>query len=274
MVLELSHDAFGRISQLVYQRFSILLTERKRSLVVSRLSRYVQTLGFEHFEDYLDAVEADRSGDAVSELVNRLSTNFTFFNREPAHFEYFQRTLLPQRDAASGGSRRLHIWVPGCSSGEEPWMLAICLSEHFGPAVAQRAAILATDISARALSTALEGVYDSENTSRLPGGLRQKYFDSAGDGLWRVKDRLRNLVLFRRLNLNRPAFPFRKPMDAIFCRNVMIYFDAETREDLARRFHDNLSPGGCLFIGHSETIDGGGRFERVMPAVYRRREDA
>jgi chemotaxis protein methyltransferase CheR len=274
VVLDLSQDAFTRLSRMVYERFRILLTERKRSLIVSRLSRFVQTQGFERFEDYLDAVEDDRSGQAVSELVNRLSTNFTFFNREPAHFEFFQRQFLAQRDQATRGDQRLHVWVPGCASGEEPWMLAICLSEHYGQAVAQKAAILATDISARALSTALEGIYSAENTSRLPAGLRAKYFDEVSAESWRVKDKLRSLVLFRRLNLNRPAFPFRRGMDAIFCRNVMIYFDVETKEDLARRFHENLLPGGCLFIGHSESIDGGGRFTRILPAVYRRKEGA
>jgi len=274
VVLELSQDAFSRLSRLVYDRFRILLTERKRSLVVSRLSRFVQTQGFERFEDYLDSVEDDRSGRAVSELVNRLSTNFTFFNREPAHFEFFQRTFLPERDRAARGDKRLHIWVPGCSSGEEPWMLAICLSEHYGPTVAQKAAILATDISARALSTALEGLYSGENTSRLPASLRHKYFDEVGPDSWRVKDGLRNLVLFRRLNLNRPSYPFRRPMDAIFCRNVMIYFDQQTREALSRRFHLNLLADGCLFIGHSETIESTELFSRVLPAIYRRKETA
>jgi len=131
--------------------------------------------------------------------------------------------------------------------------------------------VLATDISERALRIAEEGRYGDEGTRRLPAGMRERWFDRAGGG-WRVRERLRRLVTFRRLNLNRESFPFRRGMDAIFCRNVMIYFDAQTREALAQRFHRTLCPGGCLFIGHSESIDGGGRFARVRPAVYRRLE--
>lgn len=275
MVLELSPDAFTRLSRQVNLGFRIVLVERHRPLVAGRLSRYVRTLGYERFEDYLDYVEGDRAGSALSELVNRLSASQAEFNREPMHFEYFQKTLLPAMDLMpERDGDRLQVWVAGCACGEEPWMLAICLAEHYGALVHQRASILATDISAVALAHALEGVYSDETVARLPEHWRREYFDAVGDRAWRVKDRLRGLVLFRRLNLNRSAYPIRATMDAIFCRSVMLYYDQASREELAGRLHQSLRPSGCLFIGQGESLHAGSRFERVLPAVYRRRSFA
>ncbi len=273
--LDINDQEFRLIRTLVYDRFGINLTDQKRSLVVGRLRKLLRDEGFGSFKDYYQAVVNDRGGAALDKLVNRISTNYTYFNREQAHFDFFTRTALPPliEGARRCNERDLRIWSAGCSSGEEPYMLAMLTMEHLGPEYnAWSAGVLATDISDQALSRARQGIYDDDQVSRIPAAIKHKYFSRLANGDWRVGEQLKSQVTFRRFNLMNRQFPFRRPFQVIFCRNVMIYFDAETRCSLVRRYYQHLEPGGYLFIGHSETL---GRqqedFEYVMPAVYRRR---
>ncbi|HIJ89995.1 MAG: protein-glutamate O-methyltransferase CheR [Desulfobulbaceae bacterium] len=272
--LTINDKEFRLIRTLVYDRFGINLTEQKRSLVVGRLQKLLRDEGFVSFGDYYDRVIRDTSGSSLDKLVNRISTNYTYFNREHAHFDFFVQEVLPPLIARlkKQNTRDLRIWSAGCSSGEEPYMLALLMMEYLGNDYGfWDGGVLATDISDQVLSLAKQGVYGDDQVARIPAQVKYKYFARQKDGVWLVNDALKKQVTYRRFNLMNKQFPFKSPFQVIFCRNVMIYFDSETRDALVNRFHQFLEPGGYLFIGHSETL---GRkqetFQYVMPAVYRR----
>ena len=271
----ISDREFNAIRELVYARFGINLGDHKKSLVVGRLQKVLMQRGFRTFQQYYEWLRGDPSGEGLEELANRITTNHTFFNREPAHFDFFAGTLLPQLVAKrrAENRRELRLWCAGCSSGEEPYTLMMLMREHLGAeAAGWKTILLATDLSATVLRKAIMGVYDTERVSQLPLNLRRRWFVPHGGGHVRVHDEIREAVIFRRHNLMSASFPFRHQFDAVFCRNVMIYFDQETRLELVRKFHQHTAPGGYLFIGHSETL---GRdetpYEYVMPALYRKR---
>ena len=274
IMMPISDKEFGEVRTLVYNRFGINLTEQKRGLVVGRLQSLLRAKGFASFSDYTQYIAADRTGQALVELVNRISTNYTYFYRENTHFDFFTKTVLPQwTNVLKQGDRRdLRVWSAGCSTGQEPYGLVMLMMEFFGGEYPLwDAGVLATDISADALRSAINGVYPAEQIQLLPKTLSTKYFVRSGEGQWRVNERVKKEVTFRLFNLMNEKFPFKKPFHVVFCRNVMIYFDARTRENLVRKFYENIAPGGYFFIGHSESL---GRtespFEYVMPAVYRR----
>jgi len=273
-LMHISDKEFSLIRGLVYERFGINLTEAKKSLVVGRLQRIIRSLGFDTFKQYYSYLSADATGRAMDTLVNRITTNHTFFYRESAHFEFFRDRLLPEisAGAAQGKPRDLRIWCAGCSSGEEPYMLVMLMLEYFGAHYRQwDAGVLATDISTRVLEKAVAGVYTNENLSRLPAFAR-RHFARIGEDQWALAEDVKREVTFRRLNLMNATFPFKRQFHAIFCRNVMIYFDQATRAALVKKFYNHLMPGGYFFIGHSESL---GReqqlYEYIMPAAYRRR---
>lgn len=272
-LIQLADKEFHQIKDLVYSRFGINLSEQKRSLVAGRLNKVLKNTGMRTFSEYYNHVLRDTSGEALNTLINRISTNHTYFNREYSHFDYFKIIILPKLDKRTKKSQndKIRIWSAGCSSGEEVYMLAILLAEYFGSSAAQRAAILGTDISEVALKKASAALYTADNVKRLSAAIIQKYFDRADKEHFRVKENLKNLTLFRRLNLMREDYPFRKQFDVIFCRNVMIYFDQITRNKLMIRFHKFLREEGHLFIGHSESL---GRtnsyFQYVKPAIYKK----
>jgi len=272
-LMRISDAEFNSIRQLVYERYGINLTEAKRSLVVGRLQKTIRSLGMDSFRRYYEYLVADTTGEALTTLINRISTNHTFFYRESSHFEFFRDRVLPEitERMRSTGSRDLRIWCAGCSSGEEAYTLMIEMQEFFGPEYGSwDAGLLATDISTQVLHKAVLGEYAGENVENLPSYAR-RYFLRVGPDRYRVRDQLKREITFRRFNLMTEVFPFRRPFHVIFCRNVMIYFDQETRGRLLRKMHGCLAPGGYFFIGHSESL---GReqklFQYVQPAVYRR----
>lgn len=273
MVIE--DQEFEEMRSLVYRCFGINLTEQKRSLVVGRLQKLLQKSGFSTFRQYLDYLRKDPSLNGLSELVNRISTNYSFFYREKSHFEYFSTTVLPEivQRQKERHSKDIRIWTAGCSTGEEPYMIVMLMLEHLGREYGGwDAGLLATDISERALEVAKTGIYPLERTTQLPAQLKNKYFSVLDQDRLMVKPQVRKEVTFRRFNLMNQSYPFKKTFQAIFCRNVMIYFDRQTRENLVQKFYEHTEPGGFLFIGHSETL---GReqqlYDYIMPATYRRR---
>jgi len=273
-LMSISDFEFKLIRELIYKKFGINLTEAKKSLVVGRLQKLIRSLSFDSFKQYYDYLIADKTGRALDQLVNKISTNHTFFYRESAHFEYFKDVVLPEMTAALKlqSTCDLRVWCAGCSTGEEPYMLAMFLLDHFGSSYAQwSAGVLATDISGRALAKAVAGTYNGENVCNVPPWARA-YFCKTAPDQWAVIETVKREVTFRRFNLMNVAFPFKKPFHVIFCRNVMIYFDQQTRTELIRKFYAALVPGGYFFVGHSESL---GRsqalFEYVQPAIYRRR---
>lgn len=274
MLMSLSDSEYMDIRTIVYDKFGVNLTEQKRSLIVGRLQKIIKEKGFLSFSEYINFLKKDKTGQNLIELVNRITTNHTFFFRENDHFDFFREYALPQavERLKHEKSNDLRIWCAGCSSGEEAYTILINMSEFFGNDMKNwNAGLLATDISARALDIARNGIYPTERINEIPRNLLHKYFTKNSPDSWKVSDKLRKEITFRSFNLINNAFPFKKPFDIIFCRNVMIYFDQPTRKALVQRFYNHTNPGGYLFIGHSESL----RREEcpytyIKPAVYRK----
>lgn len=259
---------------LIYNRLGINLTEQKRGLLVTRLNKYMKQAGFVNFQQYAEHVQSDPTGKALGSLADLISTNHTFFFREPKHFEFMTATALPAVTQAlkAQNSSDLRVWCAAASTGEEPYSLMILLMEFLGAAYhCWDVGLLATDISQEALAIAERGLYEEEQVEKIPNHLRKKYFQKINERGWTVNSKLKQEIIFRRFNLIQPQFPFKKPFHIIFCRNVMIYFDQPTIQALVNRFYEWTVPGGYLFVGFSESL---GRinhpYQYVQPAVYQK----
>ncbi|MCL1946290.1 MAG: protein-glutamate O-methyltransferase CheR [Chitinivibrionia bacterium] len=272
-VIMISDGDFNRISKLVYDKFGINLSDSKKSLVIGRLQKVLRSHNFDSFKEYLDYLERDNSSASLSELVNRISTNHTFFYREYDHFEFFEKVALPEAKAfrLKQGHRRLKLWCAAASKGDEPYTIMIHLKRFFGHDYSLwEAGLLATDISEDALREAVAGVYPYERLDKIDKPTLQQYFDYV-NGRYRIKEELRREVMYRKFNLMTPIFPFKGDFDMIFCRNVMIYFDNKTKAELAKKLYDQLRVGGYLYIGHSETLNGlDTPFKHIRSAIYQK----
>ena len=266
--LNLSETHFREIKSLLYRMAGIQLHDKK-DLVKTRLMKRMKTLGMRNFSDYMEYLKRDSSRRELAAMVDVLTTNKTSFFREPKHFEFLRRSILPELKDI----RRIRIWSAGCSSGEEPFSIAITLRESISDISRWDIKILATDISARMLAIAREAKYDSSKLEGVPSQILNRYFTRIKSGsseIYRVNDDVRSMVQFARLNLM-SRWPMKGPFDLIFCRNVMIYFDNPTRERLIHRFWELLKPGGYLFVGHSESLAPlEHRFQYIQPAIYRK----
>lgn len=270
-MLTITEQEFNQLASFIHEHYGIRLKKEKKTLVLGRLGNTISRQGFQNFSQYYQHLLADKSGEATFELLDKITTNHTFFMREPQHFSFFKDEILPwmQRKATD---KDLRIWSAGCSKGQEPYTIAMLLKDYFGPSFHQwNADILATDISSAALQCAKEGAYTAEEVSGLPTYWIQKYFIREDTSTYKVKEELKQQVIYRHFNLMNPSFPFKKKFHVIFCRNVMIYFDAATKKQLIQKFYHQLQPGGYLLIGHSETL-GNDRigFQYLRPATYRR----
>lgn len=268
----ISDKEFNKLTEYVKSNYGINLTEKKKTLVVGRLQNILQQKNFNNFSEYYEYIVSDSTGEAVTTLVNKITTNHTFFMRESDHFEYFGKTVLPYWAAVLRAHKDLRVWSAGCSSGEEPYTLAMVMSDSFG---AEKALwdtkILATDISMNVIEKATSGVYSNEHLVSVPDSWRKRYFRRLDDSRSVVVDNIRNEVVFRLFNLMNSVFPFKRKFHVIFCRNVMIYFDQETKRELVNRFYEFTEPGGYLFIGHSESLNRDEtKYKYIMPAVYRK----
>jgi chemotaxis protein methyltransferase CheR len=258
----------------IYDLSRINLGTDKRALVSARVAKRLRALKLTSYRTYCQRLKTSEGQEELANLVDAISTNHTFFFREPSHFDFLRNTLLPQRQANPlHRTEPLRIWSAACSSGEEPYSLAILLREHV-PAVARKdVRILATDISRRMLDKALQAVYPQNAVDEVPSPAYRKYFSALRDdrcGNCQVAAEVRTLVHFAHLNLMGP-WPMKGPFQVIFCRNVMIYFDKSTQQELINRFWDYLEPGGYLFVGHSEGLSSvKHRFHYVRPAVYQK----
>lgn len=262
---------FIQFTKFIKRNYGVNLLHKK-TLVIGRLQNYIMQQNFKSFSDYFDFVMSDKTGKAAASLVNKITTNHTFFMREPKHFEYFKSHVLPGLVIREQKRKDLRIWSAGCSTGEEPFTLAMIIDEYFGDAKLEwNTKILATDISGKALDIAKKGEYESERVSSLPASWRLNYFKKLDNGRYAISDRIKNEVIFRRFNLMETDFPFKRRFHVIFCRNVMIYFDAKTRAGLIEKFYNITKHEGYLFIGHSESINREQtNYKYVMPAVYRK----
>lgn len=273
--IKLQDDEFRLISQLLYQRCGINLTEQKRALVVERLQKTLREGQFPSFKTYYTHVISDSSGKALLHMVDKLSTNHTFFFRETAHYDFLRLRVLPElvKSLQKQGNRKIRIWSAGCSSGEEAYTAAMVISEFFGGELSGwDVGILATDISITALEKAQSGLYKQSQLDCIPPSYRLRYFKPAGDGNWSVLPEIQNMILFRRLNLINESYPFKGLFHVIFCRNVMIYFDNATQQRLIDRLYHYTEPDGYLFVGHSEPLNQyRPLYKYVQPAIFQKR---
>ena len=271
----LSDREFGRVKTRVYAEAGISLSDAKRTLVVSRLAKLVRALRLPSFDAYLDFLERQGSAADAQEFVNALTTNLTRFWREEHHFEHlvgYVRTFMQHRPRDGlNGKPKLRIWSAGCSTGQEPYTIALNLLDALPDLRRWDFRILATDIDTNVVARAAAGIYpEAELNGLSPERLR--LFESAGDGQVRIPAAARDLVAFKALNLMHKPWPMRGPFDAVFCRNVAIYFDKKTQGELFARLGALIVPEGFLYIGHSENIGSGGdNFRLVGKTIYQAR---
>jgi chemotaxis protein methyltransferase CheR len=264
------------IRELVYSHSRINLGPDKRELVSARLGKRLRATNITSISDYCRYLQQKESGEELAHLIDAISTNHTFFFREPEHFQFLTKTLIPEMEArrSFAGWPSFNVWSAASSSGEEPYSIAIALLEHFGKRSTWPWRIEATDISHKILQRARVGVYREEATTKVSASALRTHFQKGfgpQDGNYRVKPHVQECVTFRQLNLLEGSFPFTNPFQLIFCRNVMIYFDRRTQEELVAKLTRQLVPGGYLFVGHSESLSGVKHtLETVKPAIYRR----
>lgn len=281
MEFNLSDREFAMLRQLVYELTGIKLADAKRHMLRSRLTRRLRSLGLTSFTEYHDLVKGQApDGPEVTEFVNAVTTNKTDFYRESHHFDFFVEQIIPDIEKRTGAGRRdIKIWHAGCSTGEEPYTLAIELHEALANRGLWTVRQLATDIDTNVLQHALKGRYDVERLEPIPGKLQAKYFlrgVGENEGYAQIKPELAEWLTFRRLNLLAEPWPFKSNpnFDVIFCRNVMIYFDKPTQQRLVARFLRVLRPGGYLIIGHSESLFGiSDGFASLGKTIYRAFDD-
>lgn len=270
-MVEITEQEFNKLASYIKSNYGIHLKKEKQALVMGRLYNVLIQNNFRSFSEYYNYVVNDTTGKAAATLIDKISTNHTFFMRESDHFAFFKDNVLPFLRSRVA-DKDLRIWSAGCSTGEEPYTLAMIIDEYFGKEKAfWDAKVLATDISSKVLDHARKGVYSLEDIAVLPAGWRNNYFKKLNDEKSILIDRMRNEVIFRKFNLMEPVFPFKKKFHVIFCRNVMIYFDAQAKRELVNKFYDLTEPGGYLFIGHSESLNREEtRYRYIMPSVYRK----
>jgi len=269
---------FDRFSEFIIGQCGIKMPPSKKIMLEARLQKRLRTLGVPTFGEYLSHILGEDGRDELVHMLDAVTTNKTDFFREPVHFQYLSQVILPEfhQERVNTGSRPFFLWSAGCSTGEEPYTLAMVLSEFAGQHSEFRFSIVATDISTRALDRARDGIYDADRVSTVSLELKQRYLLKSRDrtrNQVRMAPDLRAAVQFRRLNLMEETLSFSEPLDVIFCRNVIIYFDRNTQERLISRFCRLLRPDGYLFLGHSESVHGFDLpLRRLTSTVYRKSE--
>lgn len=271
---EFTDADFQRVRGFVQKNTGIALSEAKRDMVYSRVARRLRELGMQRFSDYLSFIDEGKPA-AKEELIqftNAITTNLTSFFRENHHFEYLANTLLPGLIKKNSSQKKIRIWCSAASTGEEPYSIAMVVKEVMPKAADWDVKILATDLDTNVLATAKSGVYTEDRIAGLDASRRRRFFlQGGGDqvGRVRVRDELKQLIVFKKLNLIE-SWPISGPIDIIFCRNVVIYFNKETQRTLLNRFTEIAAPGAHLLMGHSESLnDVSDQFELIGNTIYR-----
>ncbi len=271
--IQISDAQYRKLSSLVYRLCGIQLGEGKRELLKARLAKRLRATGCADVGSYIKRLENDPDGNELVAFLDVITTNKTDFFREPQHFEFLTSQVLPKLDKLCGRDRSFRIWSAACSTGEEPYTIAMVLRDNQALLGGRTPSILASDLSTRVLDQARRGVYAVERVRGIPRSVLTTHFQKGRnrwEGFVRVRPELRAMVEFKRINLMEP-FRFQQPFHVIFCRNVMIYFDRPTQEQLVDKFYHCLVPGGYLLVGHSESLTGiKHRMRFVRPAIYRR----
>ena len=269
-----SDSDFRFIAQMLKERAGIVLADHKRDMVYSRLAKRIRELKMESFREYIELLTGPKGDDEIGTTLNALTTNLTKFFREPHHFDHLKSVVAPAaRSAAKSGQRpRLRIWSAGCSSGEEPYSIAMTLLQGISDIAKWDAKILATDIDTNMVHRASQGIYERRSVEAIPGQARNQFAKPLkdDDGRFQMSERVRSLITFKPLNLLHP-WPMKGPFDLIFCRNVVIYFDKDTQRKLFDRYADLLRDDSFLYIGHSESLfNVTDRFKLVGQSIYQK----
>lgn len=271
----ITDQLFEKFSRLVYQECGINLTSGKKELLQARVNKRLRATGIASYRDYYDYITSSDNQGEIIHFLDSISTNLTYFFREPKHFEFLERTALPKliQSKMEERNQRLRIWSAGCSTGEEPYSLAMCVLSQLPDPAKWDFKILATDISTRVLQVGINGIYPRDRIAKVPANLQKMHFRKQrqqNGEVYEVSRKLKDIITFRRLNL-KESYPFSGPFDFIFCRNVMIYFDKETQQHLVQKMANYLSVGGYLMVGHSESLTGLQHgLSYVQPSVYRK----
>lgn len=272
----LSEAEFKKIASFIERNVGIKMPIEKKLMMQSRLNSRLKALKMESFKEYIDYIFSGKNTDdhELIMLIDAMTTNLTEFFREPQHFDYLRNVVLPEY--AKQGRTSIKIWSAGCSTGQEPYTLAIVLSEFIrqNSSMLRGFSVLATDVSTQVLDKASVAVYDMQAVAAIPKDIKHRYFLKSKNEInpqVRLKQDIRNHVEFMRINFMDDDFGFRDTMQVIFCRNVLIYFDKPTQERVIKKFMNYLEPGGFLFLGHSETIFGMDLpLKTVAPTVFQR----
>lgn len=268
--MKITPKEFNMLREYIKKHYGINLGNEKKALVIGRLHKVLEEMKFGSFTDYYEYLIKDNGGERANQLADRITTNHTYFMRESNHFYFFRDEVLPY---LKGNVRNqdLRIWSAACSTGEEPYTLAMIIDEFFGKEkFTWDTKILATDLSDKVLNIGKRGMYSLESTAPLPNYWKINYMERQADGNLMFRSRIKDEIIFRKFNLM-DDFPFKKKFHVVFLRNVMIYFDNPTKDKLIQKVYDFLEPGGYLFIGHSEAINReGSSFNYIKPSIYRK----
>ncbi len=265
--LTITDNDFNRLVKFVQGNYGIDLSQKKQ-LITGRLSTPLKQRGYASFTDFVNQVIQTKDNDLITLLLDKLTTNYTFFMREKEHLDLFCQKIIPDIVQRHQKDKTLAIWSAGCSTGEEPYNITMFLFDYLGAQAAQwDCRLLATDISNRAMTAAKKGVYELPDT--IPPDWKKKYFVPQAGGQYQVAPRVRDNVIFQPFNLMDPI-KFRRKFDVIFCRNVMIYFDQPTKDALVRRFYDATVPGGYLLISKSENLSANMPYRRLAPSTFQK----
>ena len=274
--LVLSNREFKMFRDLIYKKSGINLNDNKKELLQARLRKLIIQKSLDSYEKYYKFIIKDETGVELTLILDAISTNVTSFFREIHHFNFLDKVVVPEfaKKNQSKTNPEIRVWSAACSSGEEPYSILFSLLQHKLFQSGSNIKFLATDISIQILNAANQGVYPAQKVKQVPKYMLKKYFDKEGKGetgYYTVSKELRKLIHFKRFNLMTPVYPFKNKFDFIFCRNVMIYFDAPTKEKLISNFYNFLKEGGYLFIGHSESLSSTNhQFKYVRPTVYKK----
>lgn len=273
--LKMTTSDFKKLSSFIYEQYGIKMPDAKQTMLQSRLHKRLRALNIRSFKEYIDYVfSKEGQREELLHMIDEVSTNKTDFFREPAHFDFLTHQLLPEFVSQNPGSNILKAWSAGCSSGEEPYTLAIVLSEFAAKNPGFDFSILGTDISSRILQTAVNAVYPEERINIIPMALKRKYFLRSKDRnkrTVRLVPQIRNKVHFQRLNFMDASYNISGTFDIIFCRNVLIYFDRQTQQNVINRLSTKLKPNGYFFLGHSESITNMSvPLRQVRPTIFTR----
>ncbi|MCI9367249.1 MAG: protein-glutamate O-methyltransferase CheR [Oscillospiraceae bacterium] len=265
--LTISDNDFNRLVKFVQSNYGIDLSQKKQ-LITGRLSSPLKQRGYQNFTDFVNHVLQTKDNDLITLLLDKLTTNYTFFMREKEHLDLFCQKIIPDIVQRHQKDKTLAIWSAGCSTGEEPYNITMFLFDYLGAQAAQwDTRLLATDISNRAMTAAKKGVYELPDT--IPPEWKKKYFVPQAGGQYQVAPKVRDNVIFQPFNLMDPIH-FRRKFDVIFCRNVMIYFDQPTKDALVKRFYDATVPGGYLLISKSENLSANAPYRRLAPSTFQK----